>query len=108
MRTAPVAAVQQRQHGGLVRDGQPQAVDVVGPQHLLHEATEVVRAHLPRHQHRIYALRAEDRVEERGRLHLGDRVAEDHEDAGAAGDVHGRHDRPARVAPPSKSGRSAR
>ena len=54
----------------------------------MHEALQVGRGHLRRHQHGIDAVAAEQVVEDLGRTHLGDRIAEDQEDAGGAGDLH--------------------
>jgi hypothetical protein len=84
-----VAMVEQRQHAGLVRDGEPEAVDVASAQHVANEALQADRGHLRRHQHRIHPMAHEQRVEQLRRAHLGHGVSEDHEDARAAGDVHG-------------------
>jgi hypothetical protein len=83
-----VAAVEQFDHAGLVRDRQPQAVDVACLQRSAREVGEGGHRYLRGHQHGIDAVLAEQVVEDLRRAHLGDGVAEDQEDAGGAGDVH--------------------
>jgi hypothetical protein len=83
-----IAAVQQAEQRRLVRDGEPEPVDVAGAHRTAHETFERRWRHLHRHQHRIDAMAREKVVVELGRTHLGDRVAEDQKDACAAGDVH--------------------
>ena len=59
-----VAAVEQRQHRRLVRDRQPQPVDVAGGAAPGARSREVARRHMRRHQHRIDAMAREQVVEE--------------------------------------------
>ncbi|MCG3189913.1 MAG: hypothetical protein LKCHEGNO_02452 [Burkholderiaceae bacterium] len=84
-----IALVEQGDHRRLVRNGQPQAVDVARLEGVAHEAAQFGRGHLCRHQHGVDAVATEQVVEHLGRAHLGHRIAEDQKDAGGAGDLHG-------------------